>query len=273
MLVASRSRQQLERHPRRVIFISALVIRLAVLGLLRLCQLLQGAPFDSSHLIVDPTVFVQQPTSTLRWDALHFLAIAQRGYEYEQQLAFQPGWPLLLRYASMAWRSVRHGVTPIRHGPGCSSNVALSVQEIVRTGEILACLSYAGAAMMLYTWVASLAAMADSEQRSYSSWQETADSAALRIASSERAKPGSQPSSTSCPLRQPSCRPLIRNPCSPCLSFQATTSASVIASSRPAYFWRARRAYGRRALSTSACWRGMVSLVPPALSTCFANRW
>lgn len=47
-------------------------------------------PFDSSHTIAGTS----EPG--LRWDALHFQAVATRGYQYEQQLAFQPGWHGLL---------------------------------------------------------------------------------------------------------------------------------------------------------------------------------
>lgn len=42
-----------------------------------------------------------------RWDAVHFFSIAERGYEYEQQVAFQPGWHALLHSASDVVASAR----------------------------------------------------------------------------------------------------------------------------------------------------------------------
>ena len=34
-----------------------------------------------------------------RWDAQHFIHIARFGYSWESQLAFLPGWPVVLRVA------------------------------------------------------------------------------------------------------------------------------------------------------------------------------
>ena len=49
-------------------------------------------PFDSSHLIL-----TESDHAGLRWDAIHYASIAMEGYRYEQQLAFMPLWPLILR--------------------------------------------------------------------------------------------------------------------------------------------------------------------------------
>lgn len=49
-------------------------------------------PFDSSHLVHSP------PSPNLRWDAVHFMEIAKNGYQWEQHLAFQPGWQAILHF-------------------------------------------------------------------------------------------------------------------------------------------------------------------------------
>ena len=62
-------------------------------------------PFDASHLLyspvsVDTSTFRRWASTALRWDALHFSAIAANGYMTEQIWAFFPGTPLVLRIAS-----------------------------------------------------------------------------------------------------------------------------------------------------------------------------
>lgn len=42
-----------------------------------------------------------------RWDSVHFFSVAEKGYEYEQQVAFQPGWHALLHSGSSLVHSVR----------------------------------------------------------------------------------------------------------------------------------------------------------------------
>lgn len=92
-------------------------------------------PFDSSHII--------NSTSTspgLRWDALHFLAIAKRGYQHEQQVAFQPGWQAVLHILGMGT------------SPGAADDAILRGSVIVNSGVRLLANIY------LYKYVASIAA-------------------------------------------------------------------------------------------------------------------
>lgn len=51
-------------------------------------------PLDSSHRILDAG-----STPGLRWDALHYASVALNGYGFEQQLAFMPLWPGIMRLA------------------------------------------------------------------------------------------------------------------------------------------------------------------------------
>lgn len=62
-------------------------------------------PFDASHLLIssvsnDASIFRRWASTALRWDALHFSAIAANGYLTEQSWAFFPGTPLIMRIAS-----------------------------------------------------------------------------------------------------------------------------------------------------------------------------
>lgn len=62
-------------------------------------------PFDASHLLYspvsdDPSISRRWASTALRWDALHFSAIAANGYWTEQSWAFFPGTPLIMRIAS-----------------------------------------------------------------------------------------------------------------------------------------------------------------------------
>ncbi|KAJ3183848.1 hypothetical protein HDU87_005964 [Geranomyces variabilis] len=68
----------------------------------------------------------------VRWDAVYFLAIADRGYVHEQEFAFFPGLPLLMR-AVAAWI------------PGLQRDQALML-----AGVIISNLSFVAAAVVLY---------------------------------------------------------------------------------------------------------------------------
>lgn len=91
--------------------------------------------FDSSPEIILRTT----PPATLRWDTLHFLGIAKDGYQYEQQAAFQPGWPACMRLGGL----VLQWVLGSRLAP-------TDEKAMVYAGTILAVLSYAAAAVMLF---------------------------------------------------------------------------------------------------------------------------
>jgi phosphatidylinositol glycan class V len=58
--------------------------------------------FDSSPSLILST---QSWTSALaRWDAFHFLHVANEGYVYEQEWAFFPGTPFVMRHAGQIIR-------------------------------------------------------------------------------------------------------------------------------------------------------------------------
>lgn len=113
----------------QLIILLALLTRLATLLLLSFLHQLPA--FDTSHLILS-----HHSPSTLRWDAVHFTSIALNGYEYEQQLVFQPGWPGVMRLAG-------RGVSWVKGGE-------MGVEEVVLGGMVVSNLAFVGASVMLY---------------------------------------------------------------------------------------------------------------------------
>jgi hypothetical protein len=225
------------RHPCLFIFLTALALRLCTALLLHLCNTFQGEPFDSSHLLASPLDGEDSTTpqsrshstlstATLRWDAIHFVSIARDGYVWEQQLAFQPGWPLVLRIGSRVLRGTRaacHGVD-VDWWSG-----VLGVGEIAQVGQVLASVSYAGAVVMLYKYVpVSLLhsrhkpLLAMGSRTMHSSNADTSDSP---NASPTPLTPSPPQHSTSSPPHPPSCLPRTASPYLLCWSFQGTISA------------------------------------------------
>jgi GPI mannosyltransferase 2 len=57
--------------------------------------------FDASPLVIGASLessLMRWASSHLRWDALHFTHIAQRGYVFEYEFAFFPGVPIIMRF-------------------------------------------------------------------------------------------------------------------------------------------------------------------------------
>ncbi|WRT64086.1 uncharacterized protein IL334_001015 [Kwoniella shivajii] len=107
----------------------AISIRAVHLVLLRVLSYVIP-PFDDSHTILSNTLL-----PGLRWDAIHFMSIAKSGYEWEQQLAFQPGWMAMLHAGG--------------RGRAWAAGKVVGVDELVWAGMILAAVSWIGAAVML----------------------------------------------------------------------------------------------------------------------------
>ena len=82
---------------RRIILLCSILSRLLVASVIFLSSLVP--PFDSSHTLVisSDALVARWGASTLRWDAFHFVHIAQRGYTFEYEFAFFPGAPLVIR--------------------------------------------------------------------------------------------------------------------------------------------------------------------------------
>lgn len=83
----------------------AFVSRLLVILTSYLTHVYSGE-YDASSVILllehgavnsSDSVFSEFLRTFVRWDAVHFLTIANKGYQFEQQLAFFPGLPVLIR--------------------------------------------------------------------------------------------------------------------------------------------------------------------------------
>ncbi|RSH90453.1 ER membrane glycoprotein subunit of the GPI transamidase complex-like protein [Saitozyma podzolica] len=141
--------------PIRTIALLALLSRIVPLALLHLLPI---RTFDASASLLSPptssgislTPLTTYTPPTLRWDAIHFATIALRGYTFEQQLAFQPGWPLVMRVAGEGvWWAKRLFAGLVS---GDSSSI-LTSNDVVLGGVIAANAAFVGAAIMLYKYV------------------------------------------------------------------------------------------------------------------------
>lgn len=74
----------------------ALTARALVTALTFVSFALGGAFDTSAGLVWGSAARGSTAQALLRWDALYFTAIAERGYSFEHELAFMPGVPLLM---------------------------------------------------------------------------------------------------------------------------------------------------------------------------------
>ena len=98
--------------------------------------------FDTSHLIVSPAF-----STAFRWDAIHFASIAKYGYEYEQQLAFMPFWPFLMRVGAEGLAKAR---TVVVNRLGVELPHDIGYSDVIIAGGMINILAAAAAAMFLY---------------------------------------------------------------------------------------------------------------------------
>ena len=92
-------------HHVAIITFLVVVVRIAVSVISVLASSLPA--FDSSATLV---LRDGRFASLLRWDLFYFLHIAEKGYVYENEYAFFPGSPLLMRFGSNVLESI--GLSP-----------------------------------------------------------------------------------------------------------------------------------------------------------------
>jgi phosphatidylinositol glycan class V len=93
---------------------------------------LLNADYDVSTELITANRFLK---ALVRWDAVYFIQIARNGYDLEQQYAFDPGYPLVLRFVG----KVLEGAL------GCSR-----IDGIMYSGIAISNIAFILAALILY---------------------------------------------------------------------------------------------------------------------------
>lgn len=105
-------------------------------------------PFDTSAAILLKNSSVIDSNSPLqyflRWDALYYVKLAMKGYRYEQELAFLPGWPLCMRAGGELVRFIRNS----KARP--SGTAEMDVFDALVSGIVLANVFSIAAAVAFY---------------------------------------------------------------------------------------------------------------------------
>jgi hypothetical protein len=77
----------------------------------------------------------------VKWDNLYFAQIAVRGYQHEQELAFMPVWPSVMRWSGIAVQKLRLllaiGSTTQSQYVSSQSGVLLGINDVVLGGVIV----------------------------------------------------------------------------------------------------------------------------------------
>ena len=149
--------------PPRSLLVLAISTRLLTLAFLSTLSHLSPLSFDTSHRLLSPAGTSQNPFEKppisqishtavgLRWDSIHFASIAVDGYQYEQQMAFMPGWPLVMHMSGEVVYHLRS-----RIGMAVPANVSssrASYSDVVYGGMAVNFVAGIWATLTLYKYV------------------------------------------------------------------------------------------------------------------------
>lgn len=128
------------RRPFPTLTLLALLTRLLTSTLLLLLHSAGLPSFDASAAPLLPSPRDAWLTPFLRWDTLYFASVATRGYAREQELAFAPGLPGVMRAAGwgVVWAEGRGGAAEV------------GVREVMMGGIVVSWVAGVGAVLALY---------------------------------------------------------------------------------------------------------------------------
>lgn len=128
-----RRMEQLQLHPIRTLWVTSAALKILTTFLLYSTHYLPS--FDTSSTLLLASSPQLEPF--IRWDTVYFLRVAMRGYEHEQQAAFMPGLPGVMRGGGEVLRWCR-GAIEVQEG------------DAVLVGMLASMLAGMGAVVCLY---------------------------------------------------------------------------------------------------------------------------